>query len=107
MPGQGLVWLITGTTTGIGRDLTLAALRRGDKVIATARNIDRIDPILRAHGADMLQLDVTDPLEHLKKVASEAISIHGRVDIVVNNAGSMHFGALEEMAPEETVQQYR
>ncbi|KAG9002394.1 hypothetical protein FRB94_013312 [Tulasnella sp. JGI-2019a] len=106
MAPKQLVWLITGTSSGIGKELTLAALRRGDRVIATARNISKIDPALKSQGADILQLDVTDSLENLKKIASEAAAIHGRVDVLVNNAGYIAVGALEEVTPEETFQQF-
>ena len=74
--------------TGLGRDLTLAALKRGDKVIATARarSFAKIAD-LRDHGADILELDVTAPLEDIHQVAKKAVQLHGRVDVVVNNAG--------------------
>ncbi|KAH8093857.1 hypothetical protein BXZ70DRAFT_948182 [Cristinia sonorae] len=102
-----LVWLITGTSSGFGRDLTLAALRRGDKVIATARprSIDQLSD-LKNQGADVLELDVTDPLEKLHQVAKAAVKIHGRVDVVVNNAGYIQNGFLEEASAEETLNQF-
>lgn len=83
-----LVWVITGTSTGLGRELAEAALARGDKVIATARarSIAKLDD-LKAKGADTIQLDVTAPLETLKEAAEKAVAIHGHVDVVVNNAG--------------------
>ncbi|KAF5340171.1 hypothetical protein D9758_014998 [Tetrapyrgos nigripes] len=94
---QQLVWVITGTSSGLGHDLTLAALARGDKVIATARarSIGTLDD-LNAKGADTLELDVTAPLDTLKEVAKKAVEIHGRVDVVVNSAGYILAGALEE-----------
>ena len=75
-------------STGLGRDLTLAALARGDKVIATARgrSFGKLDDLKQA-GADVLELDVTAPLERLKEAAERAVAIYGRVDVVVNNAG--------------------
>ncbi|KZT18860.1 NAD(P)-binding protein [Neolentinus lepideus HHB14362 ss-1] len=101
------VWLITGTSSGIGRDLTLAALRRGDKVIATtrSRSLSKLAD-LKAQGADVLELDVTSPLDKLKQVAEKAVAIHGRVDVLVNNAGYILVGALEETTPEETLDQF-
>ncbi|KAI0651295.1 NAD-P-binding protein [Trametes meyenii] len=103
-----LVWLITGTSSGIGRELALAALKRGDKVIATGRkrSLGQVEE-LKAQGADVLELDVTASLEELKHVANKAVAIHGRVDVVVNNAGSfIAVGALEEITPEETFDQF-
>ncbi|ESK85511.1 retinol dehydrogenase 8 [Moniliophthora roreri MCA 2997] len=107
MSSSQLVWLITGTSTGLGRDLTLAALRRGDKVIATARakSISQLND-LKAMGADTLELDVTAPLGKLQEVAKKAVAIHGRVDVVVNNAGYLQAGPLEETTPEETYDQF-
>uniref|UniRef100_A0A0W0GBX8 Uncharacterized protein n=1 Tax=Moniliophthora roreri TaxID=221103 RepID=A0A0W0GBX8_MONRR len=107
MSTSQLVWLITGTSTGLGRDLTLAALRRGDKVIATARarSISQIDD-LKAKGADTLEIDVTLTLDKLQEVAKKAVGIHGRVDVVVNNAGYILVGAIEESTPEETYDQF-
>ena len=81
----------------MGRDLTLAALKRGDKVIATARgrSVSKLDA-LKAQGADTLELDVTASESELRAVAEKAIAIHGKVDVIVNNAGYADFGALEE-----------
>ncbi|KAG9030808.1 hypothetical protein FRB95_003500 [Tulasnella sp. JGI-2019a] len=100
------IWLITGTSTGIGKELCLAALKRGDRVIATARSVDKIDAALQEKGADVLQLDVTDTPENLKRIAANAIAIHGRVDVLVNNAGYISFGPIEEETPEATFKQY-
>ncbi|KAI3614232.1 serine 3-dehydrogenase [Moniliophthora roreri] len=102
-----LVWLITGTSTGLGRELTLAALRRGDKVIATARvrSLSQIDD-LKEKGAATLELDVTAPLEDLQAVAKKAVAIYGQVDIVVNNAGYILVGAIEENTPQENFDQF-
>ncbi|KAL0057869.1 hypothetical protein AAF712_015476 [Marasmius tenuissimus] len=92
-----LVWLITGTSTGLGRNLAIAALNRGDKVIATARarSLAQIDD-LKAKGAETLELDVTASLESLQELAKRAISFYGRVDVLVNNAGYVLVGAIEE-----------
>lgn len=69
----------------------MAALRRGDKVIATARarSASKLGD-LKEKGADVLELDVTDSLDKLHEVAKKAIKIHGRVDVVVNNAGARY-----------------
>ncbi|KAK0484457.1 hypothetical protein IW261DRAFT_1330928 [Armillaria novae-zelandiae] len=107
MSTSQLVWLITGTSTGMGRDLALAALARGEKVIATARarSVHQIVD-LKDKGAETLELDVTAPLDELKKTAEKAVGIYGRVDVLVNNAGYILAGALEESTPEETFEQF-
>lgn len=76
------------TSTGLGRDLCFAAIERGDKVIATTRaqSFDKLTD-LKDHGIDVLVLDVTSSLDTLHKIAAQAVEIHGRVDVVVNNAG--------------------
>jgi NAD(P)-dependent dehydrogenase (short-subunit alcohol dehydrogenase family) len=88
MSEQPLVWLITGTSTGIGRALTLEALKRGDKVIATTRasSFSKIDD-LKSAGADTLELDVTDSVETIQNFAKNAVKTHNRLDVIVNNAG--------------------
>ncbi|KAJ7303481.1 hypothetical protein DFH08DRAFT_722164 [Mycena albidolilacea] len=100
-----LVWLITGTSAGLGRDLALAVLKRGDHVIATARSVSKLMD-LKDKGAAVLELDVTAPLDKLHAIAKEAAAIHGKIDVVVNNAGYVLVGAIEESTPEETVQQF-
>ncbi|PSR88461.1 hypothetical protein PHLCEN_2v5141 [Hermanssonia centrifuga] len=82
-----LVWLITGTSSGLGRCLTLAALKRGDKVIATSRgrSFSKLED-LKAQGANILELDVTAPPETVEEVAKKAIQIYGRIDVLVHNA---------------------
>jgi len=104
---QPLVWLITGTSSGFGKELSLALLERGDKVIATARSrsLPKLAD-LQKRGADVLELDVTASLDQLHAGAKTAIAIHGRIDVVVNNAGYVAFGALEENTPEESTSQF-
>ncbi|KDR71144.1 hypothetical protein GALMADRAFT_144209 [Galerina marginata CBS 339.88] len=103
-----LVWLITGTTSGLGRDLALEALKRGEKVIATgrARSVAKLED-LKAKGADILELDVTSSLETLEEVAKKAVALHGKIDVLVNNAGYMVVGAIEENTPNETFEQFK
>jgi len=75
--------------SGLGFQLSLAVLKRGDKVIATARSApnEKLEE-LKAKGADILILDVTSSLETLHETAKRAVAIHGRVDVLVNNAGT-------------------
>ena len=80
--------MVVTDRTGLGRELALAALARGDKVIATARSksVSKLAD-LKTQGADVLELDVTDPIDQLHEFAKRAVQLHGRVDVLVNNAG--------------------
>ncbi len=91
------VWLITGCSSGFGYALASKALEAGDRVIATARNIDSLSELAKSHPGSLtaMTLDVTNPGQ-VKKVVSEAAKVHGRLDVVVNNAGYGLIGALEE-----------
>lgn len=102
-----LVWLITGTSSGFGKELSLALLERGDKVISTtrARSLPKLAE-LKEKGAATLELDVTAPLSDLHEVAAKAVAIYGRIDVIVNNAGFVVSGALEENTPEQTYEQF-
>lgn len=90
-----LVWLITGTTSGFGLEFVKDLLKRGDKVIATARDTSKISH-LEKDGATVLELDVCAGQAAFDKHAEKAISIHGKIDVLVNNAGYSHFGITEE-----------
>lgn len=89
------VWLITGTSSGFGAALVHSLLACGDKVIATARTLSKIADLKQA-GAATLQLDVTSSPSDLDKIAQDAISTYGKIDVLVNNAGYCHFGTFED-----------
>lgn len=96
------VWFITGTSRGFGREWAIAALERGDKVAATARNTDTLADLAEKYGDALLPiaLDVTD--READFAAVKAAHDHfGRLDIVVNNAGYGHFGFVEELTEAE------
>ena len=96
------VWFITGTSRGFGREWAIAALERGDKVAATARNTDTLADLVEKYGDALLPiaLDVTD--RDADFAAVKAAHDHfGRLDIVVNNAGYGHFGFVEELTEAE------
>lgn len=96
------VWFITGTSRGFGREWTIAALERGDKVAATARNLSSLDDLVERYGDALLSLalDVTDREADFGAV-KQAHDHFGRLDIVVNNAGYGHFGFIEEVTEQE------
>lgn len=87
----------TLSSSGFGKELSLALLARGDKVISTARarSLSKLTE-LKEKGAATLELDVTAPLSELHAVAAKAVAIYGHVDVVVNNAGYLISGVLEE-----------
>ncbi|HEY6739321.1 MAG TPA: SDR family NAD(P)-dependent oxidoreductase [Actinopolymorphaceae bacterium] len=91
------IWFITGSSRGLGRHFVEAALSRGDKVAATARTLSGLDDLVAAHGEAVLplRLDVTDRAAVLETV-KRAREHFGRLDVVVNNAGYAHVGAIEE-----------
>ncbi|WP_192085412.1 SDR family NAD(P)-dependent oxidoreductase [Algoriphagus sp. Y33] len=91
------VWFITGTSRGFGRVWTEAALKRGDQVAATARNVDSITDFKENYGENvlLLPLDVTDPVQ-VKSSLLQAMDYFGRLDIVFNNAGYSLVGTIEE-----------
>lgn len=95
-------WFITGTSRGFGREWAIAALDRGDKVAATARDVSSLDDLVKKYGGAILPiaLDVND---HDADVAAvkQAHDHFGRLDIVVNNAGYGHFGMVEEVTEAE------
>jgi len=92
------VWFITGTSKGFGRVWAEAALARGDRVAATARDVKALAPLVERFGAQVaaIELDVTDKAAVAAAIA-EAHTRFGRLDVVVNNAGYGLFGTIEEV----------
>src|ERR1700742_1715199 len=96
------VWFITGASRGFGRVWTEAALKRGDKVAATARNLESIADLNEKYGENVLtlQLDVTNP-DQVKATIERAYAHFGRLDIVFNNAGYSLVGTIEESSADD------
>ena len=96
------VWFITGTSRGFGREWAIAALERGDRVAATARDTSTLNDLAQKYGDAVLpiQLDVTDRDADFAAV-KQAHDRFGRLDIVVNNAGYGQFGFIEELSEKE------
>jgi NAD(P)-dependent dehydrogenase (short-subunit alcohol dehydrogenase family) len=96
------VWFITGSASGLGRAVAEAALERGERVVATGRDLDRLRELQDRYPDRALahRLDVTDPGE-AERAVQAAIDRFGRIDVLVNNAGFGLFGPLEELADEE------
>lgn len=96
------VWLITGANSGFGRAFTEAAVAAGDIVVATARRPEALTDLVSAHPdrVEAVRLDVTDQAAG-SAVIDDVIARHGRIDVLVNNAGRTHVGAVEETADDE------
>lgn len=96
------VWFITGASTGFGRLLAEEVLSRGERVIATARDLSKIEDLATQHPetARAFALDVTKP-DEITAVANQTIEAFGHVDVLVNNAGYGVNGAIEEVSEEE------
>lgn len=96
------VWFITGTSKGFGRVWAEAALARGDRVAATARNVKTLAPLVERYADQVaaLALDVTDK-SAVKAAVAAAHSRFGRLDVVINNAGYGLFGTIEEVSEAE------
>jgi NAD(P)-dependent dehydrogenase (short-subunit alcohol dehydrogenase family) len=95
-------WFITGASKGFGREWTEAALERGDKVAATARNLETLEALVNTYGDAVLpiKLDVTDRAADFEAV-KKAADYFGQLDVVINNAGYGHFGAIEELSEDD------
>lgn len=96
------MWFITGSSRGLGREWTMAALERGDLVAATARHTSSLEELTTRFGASVLvlPLDVTDRSAAFAAV-DRTEETFGRIDIIVNNAGYGQFGMAEELTEEE------
>lgn len=101
------VWFITGASRGFGRVWTEAALKRGDKVAATARRLESIAALNEQFGDSVLtlELDVTNAVQ-AKEAVQKAHAHFGRLDIVLNNAGYSLVGTIEEASANEVKAMY-
>lgn len=101
------VWLITGCSTGFGRALAEAVLKKGDRLIATARKPEQLQDLVERYQQQVctIALDVTD-LDSIRSAVSQAKDTFGRIDVLVNNAGYGTMGAIEEVSDEAIRRQY-
>jgi NAD(P)-dependent dehydrogenase (short-subunit alcohol dehydrogenase family) len=95
------VWLVTGSSRGLGRHVVEAALERGDRVLATARRPEMLEGLVAAHGDQLRTIahDVTVPAQAAAAVQA-ALDAFGRLDVVVNNAGYADLASVEDMSDE-------
>jgi NAD(P)-dependent dehydrogenase (short-subunit alcohol dehydrogenase family) len=104
---QPKVWLITGTSTGFGRELAQVLIERGQHVVATARKPETVRDLAEQAPERVLAvaLDVTKS-ESIANALKAAIERFGRIDVLVNNAGYGQMGAIEELTEEEIRAQF-
>jgi NAD(P)-dependent dehydrogenase (short-subunit alcohol dehydrogenase family) len=92
------VWLVTGSSRGLGREIASTALQHGDHVIATARNLASLEELSVKHGDRVfaVKLDVTD-VEEVQEAVQKGLSHFGRIDVLVNNAGYANVASIEDI----------
>jgi NAD(P)-dependent dehydrogenase (short-subunit alcohol dehydrogenase family) len=92
------VWLVTGSSRGLGRHVVEAALEHGDRVLATARRPEALADLVATHGGRLVTIahDVAVPAQAAAAVQA-AVSAFGRLDVVVNNAGYAELASVEDM----------
>jgi NAD(P)-dependent dehydrogenase (short-subunit alcohol dehydrogenase family) len=94
------VWFITGSNSGIGLGIAKAAVAAGDRVVATARNMDKLTTAfsdVSREKLELVRLDVSDESQARNAVA-DAVKRFGRIDVLVNNAGYSILGNFEELS---------
>ncbi|GGO25879.1 oxidoreductase [Micromonospora parathelypteridis] len=103
---QDRVWLITGCSSGFGREIVLAAVAAGDRVMATARRPEVLQDLadLGKGQVSTYALDVTDP-NSVQAAVEATMALFGRIDVLVNNAGFLMMGAVEELTTEQLREQ--
>lgn len=91
-----LVWLVTGSTSGIGAALINHIVERGDKVVASGRKVEQRLGHLKSENLALLELDITADISEIAAQVAKAWDIFGRIDVVMNNAGMSAMKSAEE-----------
>lgn len=96
------VWLITGVSSGFGYEMTKQLLENGDTVVGTVRNTKKVKDFIERfpNTFDCKILDVTD-MKTVEQTVRDSFEKHGKIDVVVSNAGYGLFGCVEELSDEE------
>jgi NAD(P)-dependent dehydrogenase (short-subunit alcohol dehydrogenase family) len=95
-------WLITGSASGIGLSTAELVLARGENLVATARNVDRLLNLARRYGkqVELIELDVTNA-PAARRVVDTAMERFGRLDVLLNNAGYAHLSPFEQVSEDD------
>lgn len=101
------VWLITGSSTGLGRALAQAVLERGYHLVATARQPEQLKELSDRYPdrVTTIALDVTNA-QSIQQAVEAALNAYNRIDVLVNNAGYGTVGAIEEMNDDDIRRQF-
>lgn len=101
MKNKSKVWLVTGSASGLGRNIAEAVLALGDRLVATARDPRRLDDLAKKYGDQIrtAPLDVADEKAAQASVQM-AVDAFGRLDVVVNNAGYGDIAPFEQLSSE-------
>ncbi|MDI7862902.1 SDR family NAD(P)-dependent oxidoreductase [Rhizobiaceae bacterium n13] len=96
------VWMITGSSRGLGRSLCEAVLQNGDRLVATARDPGQLEDLAKRHGNRVrcIALDVTDEVA-AKAAVQTAVEVFGSLDVLVNNAGYGNLAPIEDTSLQE------
>ncbi|HEY2163555.1 MAG TPA: SDR family NAD(P)-dependent oxidoreductase [Gemmatimonadaceae bacterium] len=96
------VWLVTGSSRGLGLEIANAVLAAGDRLVATARDPKHLQPLVEKYGERVrtVELDVTQPTQ-ARAAVEVARAAFGRLDVVVNNAGYANVNSIEDVAEDD------
>lgn len=99
------IWLITGASSGFGLELTRIVARQGDHVLAASRTPEKLSSLVSSSSdkVEPVYLDHNKPLSEIQAAVKDLLSIHGTVDIIVNNAAYVQTGMLEEVSPGDSL----
>lgn len=108
MKKSPLVWFITGTSGGFGSELVRAALARGDSVVATSRDPEKVEATFPNYSDRLLALRVNlHSVSEIEEAVAVAIATFGKIDILINNAGYGLLGAIEEASEKEVLELFQ
>ncbi len=98
------VVLVTGASSGMGKETALQLIKEGHIVYGAARRIEKMQELIRA-GGDAIKMDVTDE-EQIVSGVQKIVDKHGKIDVLVNNAGYAVYGAVEDVSIDDARRQF-